>query len=73
MATPSKKGKYLYEANDLVDDFLFNKVVKHVNIEHIEAFGLKLGGHVLVDPSAGEVHAVSRISFGFVENYRNYN
>ena len=38
MATPSKKGRYLYEADDFVDDFLFNEVAKHVKIDQIGAF-----------------------------------
>ena len=38
MATPSKKGKYLYKADDLVDDFLFDEVAKDLKIDQIGAF-----------------------------------
>ena len=54
MATPSKRRKYLYEADDLVDEFLFNVVTKHVNIENISLFGLKFGEDLPTDPFAVE-------------------
>ena len=30
MATASKRGKFLYEEDDLVDDFFFNELAKHI-------------------------------------------
>ena len=42
MATASKKRKYLYEEDDLVDDFLFSEVAKHLNGDKIGVFGLKI-------------------------------
>ena len=54
MATASKKGKYLYEANDLVDDFLFNEVTKHLNVDKIGVFGLKVAEELPFEPWTGE-------------------
>ena len=54
MATPSKKGKYLYEANDLVDNFLFNVVIKHVNIDKISDFARHFEIEQIADPLTQE-------------------
>ena len=54
MATPSKRGKYLYESNDLVDDFLFNVVIKHVNIDKISDFTRHFEIELIADPLTQE-------------------
>ena len=59
MATPSKKGKYLYEANDVVDDQLFEVVTKHVNIDSIDTFGQIIGEDEPTDPFEGQPERVS--------------
>ena len=71
MATPSKKGKYSYEGNDLVDEFLFNLVTNHVNIDIISLFGLKFGEDLPIDPLAAEdqVQQVNQIPSLFMVKY----
>ena len=59
MATTSKRLKYFYEPNDLVNAFLFDKVAKHVNIESKGAFELKLGGDAPFDPFTETTQLVS--------------
>ena len=63
MATSSKKGKYLYEANDLVDDFLFNEVTKHLNVDKIGVFGPKIDEDLPFEPLTveGQTQRVSTI------------
>ena len=63
MATPSKKGKYLYEANDLVDDQLFEVVRNHVNIDHVGIFGQRIGEEEPLDLFAGPPERVSTFPF----------
>ena len=71
MATPSKKGKYLYEANDLVDEFLFNEVANHVNPDFISRFGLKFYSDLPYDQFAreGQTEGVSKILTIFLVKY----
>ena len=54
MATASKKGKYLYEEDDLLDDFLFNEVAKHLNGDKIGVFGLKIAEDLPFESLTGE-------------------
>ena len=54
MATPSKRGKYLSEANDLLDNFLFNVVIKHVNVDKINDFARHFEIELIADPLTQE-------------------
>ena len=54
MATPSKRGKYLYDVNDLLDNFLFNVVIKHVNIDKVSDFARHFGIELIADPLTQE-------------------
>ena len=63
MATLSKQGKYLYEANDIVNDQLFEVVKKHMNIANIGTFGQRISQDSPLDPFAGQLERVSIIPF----------
>ena len=72
MATPSKKGKYLYEANDIVDDQLFEVVTKHVNIANIGTFGQRISEDSPLDPFAGQLERVSTIPFEWLAKIERF-
>ena len=62
MATPSKRGKYLFEANDLVDDFIFNVVIKHVNTDQIRNFARHFGLEFDFLPTTDQLTTEAQVS-----------
>ena len=72
MATPSKKGKYHYEANDIVDDQLFEVVTKHVNVANIGTFGQRISEDSWLDPFAGQLERVSKIPFEWLAKIERF-